>query len=297
MSIVPIAEIESFIGITEGIKEEAGQATDTLITSLHSAVEKFVKTFCRKDIEQTDYTKEIYYANSRKLINLKNYPVISVDRVAVGKRDVLQIRNTNEWTSSSVSVSSTGLRLMKDGAADETVLFATYTTLSDVITAVNLISGWEAQLLSGVSGTIPSSELVDRYAANTINNNWIYLEIPESAEMNIEVFPNEGQIIFGMGGSYGYDNYFDGYFRKNKSDYCGSNVIYVDYSAGYTAANMPEDIKLAVKIMFKSLYEKRDQSSFGMEGYTISRVKIAYEKGIFPKEAIDILNRYKKVRV
>lgn len=296
MSIVPLAEIKNFIGITETYTEEPSIATNVAIISLHDSVEKFVKTYCRKDIENTTYSKEIYYANGKNLINLKNYPIISLDRVAIGSRDALKIRNTNTWSTASVSVSSTGLRLVKDGTADETVLFATYATLGTVITAVNLLSGWEAQISSSINSSIVSTELVDRYAANAINNNWIDLEIPDEAESNIEVFPNEGQIIYSRGGC-GYDEYYGGYYRKNKSNSIGSNIIYVDYSAGYITANMPEDIKLAVKILFKALYDRRDQSGFGLSGYTISRIKIFYEKQTWPKEVTDTLDRYKKVRV
>ena len=35
----------------------------------------------------------------------------------------------------------------------------------------------------------------------------------------------------------------------------------------------------------------------GMVGYTVNKVKTFFEEQDFPKEALDILNRYKKMRV
>ncbi len=55
----------------------------------------------------------------------------------------------------------------------ETVLFETYTTIGDVITAINLISGWESESVLSEYDNIISTELVDRFAGNTIDNNYI----------------------------------------------------------------------------------------------------------------------------
>lgn len=277
MSIVSLSEIENFIGINESYTEEPGIATTTAIQSLLDSVDQFVKTCCKKDFEETSYSKEVYYTDRFGMICLKNYPIVYVDRVAVGENDGIKIRNTNTYSTASVSVLSTGLRLIKDGTANSTVLFATYQTLADVVTAVNLISGWEAQLVSSSNGTIKSTELVERFGASAINNNWVNLGIPAEAEYEIKVFKNEGII----------------YIKNYNSCY----PIYIDYTAGYTTATMPEDLKLGFKILFKELYDKRDQSGFGLSGYTISRIKLFYEKQDLPKEVTNILDRYRKVKV
>lgn len=54
---------------------------DDLISILINACSTAIENYCRRTFKQTIYTDEMYDGNNTKWLNLKNYPVISVDSV------------------------------------------------------------------------------------------------------------------------------------------------------------------------------------------------------------------------
>ena len=256
---------------------EAGDPT-AIVVEIKAAIEEYVqRSFCKRTFESTAYSLERYDGKGERVVNLDHFPIITLDRVAVGTRKPIKIRNTSTYSTASVSVSSTGLRLVKDGSADSTTLFATYTTMTSVVDRVNTLgSGWEAQLLHTDFTNFASTELIDRYAASVVNNNWVELEMPEEAEGNVEVYSDRGQIVRKIG------------FPK------GSRNVFVDYIAGYSSDDMPEDLKLGIKIAIAYFYQKREEESFGTKSSWTGKVKVEFEKGDLPREAIGLLGHYRR---
>jgi hypothetical protein len=267
--IVKYSEIRKYFSDIDDSDED-------ILGMIHQSVESFVKTYCRRDFDSTSYSKERYNGNGQNYLFLDNFPVTALDRIAVGILDVIKIKNTNSTSTASVSVKSTGLRLVKDGTADETVLFATYTTLSDVVTAINAISGWSAELLNSSYGAYKSTELVVVYGLNAIDNNWIYLSIPDEAEDEVKLNPETGEVLIRNVFTKGFQN------------------VFVDYTAGYTFSNMPEDLKLAVKMLVHYLWERKEEDSFGAKSFDVDRISTEFEKLDIPKEVRMILSKYKR---
>lgn len=271
MSIVSVDEIRDFL---DDITDE--KYYDEM-QPFHDSIEREVKNACRKDFEETTYSLSRYDGTGTNWLSLDNYPIITLDRVSIGTLDAIKIRNTAEATSASVSVTSTGIRLVKDGTADTTALFATYTTMTTLVDAINAIgNSWEAQLITSDYASITSSELFERFGANALDNNWVYLEMPEEPQDDIIVYKNRGQI------------YCHGGFPE------GNRNIIVDYSAGYDSDDMPEDIKLAIKILVKYFYQRQDEEVFGTADFTTGDISANFEKGVLPKEVLRIINRYKR---
>lgn len=258
----------------------------SIVSSIRTEVEKFVSTYCKRTFESTSYKLEEYSGRGRDVINLNQYPATIVDRVAIGTIDAVIIYNTATSTSASVSVDSTGLRLVLDGTADVTVIFASYTTLTTLVAAVNALgSGWVASLVTSSLGSYKSTELLPRSAANCINSNRVYLYMPDDAESDVQVDLNRGQLVFPFNAPPGFKN------------------IYVDYTAGYSSSTMPDDLKLAVMMIVSYLYEQAKQNSFGMDTWNVGTSgttgfrMIMDKKNDFPKEALNILGRYKRISV
>lgn len=258
----------------------------SIVSTILSETEKYISNYCRRTFESTAYSLEKYNGKGYSVINLKQYPVTIVDRVAVGTRDAIYIKNTSTSTTASVSVTSTLIRLVKDGVADETVTFAANTTITAIVTAINLLgSGWSATIADSSFASFKSTELVTRSAAGCIDSQVIYLQIPNESKGEIEVDLNRGQIMLNGSFPSGFQN------------------IFVDYTAGYSEADMPDDLKLAVKITIQYLYEKMKNTIFGVEFYNIGAsgatgLRTIFEKGvIMPKEAERILSEYKSWRV
>jgi len=253
----------------------AGDPT-AIVDVIHDSVEDFVKYYCRRIFDSTTYSKEKYDGTGYNILHLKNYPVTALTRVAIGTSDVIRITNTSKYTRASVSVTSTGIILSKDGSDDSTILFANYATISLVVAAINAIgSGWSAEVTSSTYNSFASSELITKFGLNCIQNNYVNLKIPyEGAEDYFDVDENYGIVI-----------------NNSRSFPKGKQNIFVDYTAGYST--MPDDLQLAVKILVKFWYQRWSEETFGTETFSLGDSSAKIEK-ILPSDVRLILNRYKK---
>jgi hypothetical protein len=276
VAIVSYSEMNEFLGIISGSSDE-----ETFVgKKIHEAVEKWVSIYCRRTFESTA-CKERYDGTGTQFLSLKHFPVTALTKLAIGTIDVMQVCNTNAYTSASVSVSSTGITVTKDDVSNSTVLFATYTTVATVATAITALSnGWSASSLSSVYNNYKSTELVDIMGLSCIDNNWIYLSVPDKPEDDFEVYSDRGQIYYPWKFPF------------------GSRNVFVNYVAGYSALTMPDDLKLAVKIICKYFYQKIKENTFNVSSFTISDVTMAFGTSRdVPIEARGILERYKRVNI
>lgn len=273
--IVSVGEIRDFFG-------DLDESLYDIISSIHLGVEQFVKTYCNRDFESTSYTLEEYSGTGGQFLFLNNFPITAVDRIAIGTIDVIKIKNTNSSSNASVSVTSTGLRLVYNNTANATILFASYTTLTLLVAAINALgSGWSAELLHSMYSSYKSTELIKKWGMNALDNNWVYLNIPDKALENFSVNENSGIISRALGFPSGFNN------------------IRVSYTSGYSSTNMPNDLKEAVKQFIQYIYNKRDEESFGLTQYRIgtNSVLSIFEEDPIPKEIKQVFSFYKKSKV
>lgn len=221
----------------------------------------------------------MYDGTGGKYLYLKNYPVTALIRLAIGRLNVIQVYNTAEYSTASVSITSTGIVVEKNGTSDSTVLFATYDTMTKVVAAIiALSSGWYAALSNSDYGSYASTELIVMFGKNCIDSNSVYCEMPNKAEDNFELDTNKGIVYNPFGFASGHNN------------------VMVSYTAGYSATTMPEDLKLAVKILVKYIYQRRSEETFGLANYRIEDMGAQFERDL-PKEALDIIWKYKRMKV
>jgi len=263
---------------------DADEETETkIISAIQSGAEKAIKNYCNRIFESASYAK-YYDGNGSQYLQLDEYPITALTRVATGRRSAIRIQNTSDNTSASVSVDSTGgLLLEKDGTTNSTgATFADNTTMSAMVTAINAIgSGWLAVIENSDYNSFKSTELIEMYGKSAIDSNWVYLDIPDQAIDDFEVFTAKGELYREMGWPE------------------GNNNIFVKYTAGYSIGGIavPDDLQLSVKIITKYFYQKRNEESFGAKEYGIGDIKVIYEDGDIPKEALAILNRYRRVLI
>lgn len=258
---------------------EAGDPTQ-IVSSIKDEVEEFVSGYCNRTFESTAYRLE-RYDGGNQIINLYNYPVTAVDRVATNTLNVVRINNSNAYSTATVSVNSDGLRLVLDGVVDTTITFAANTTMTAVVAAVNALgNGWSAQLASPTYGSFKSTELIPVYGLSAIDSNWVDLHKTDDPEDNFFVDIARGQIRKSDCWSFGFRN------------------VYVDYTAGYSTDNMPKDLQLAVKIIVQFIYNKKDDDSFGVSEYRAHNIWASFDKEeTIPKEAQRIIFRHKRRKV
>jgi len=282
--------------------------TTDLYANIRDSVEEWVRSFCNRTFGSTSYKERYDGTGSSKLV-LRQYPVVSVERLSLWSVPAIRIRCSGSTTHAVVSVTSTGLVLRKDGVSNTTVLFATYTTLAAVVTAVNAISGWEANIQDPAFSTYLSTELIERMGLFCKGTNWAYLEVPDDAEADFDVDSERGIIIlYRWGGGLssrfygvnvsGYHGIYSGTALDELTGAVfprGTRNVFVDYTAGY--AIVPKDLLLAIKIMCKTIIQKNDQDSFNLASYSVGDVSMSFKQNEFPETVVDILGRYKIMNI
>jgi len=247
------------------------------ITLIHPACEEYVSSYCNQSFESTNYKLERHSGLGNKIIKLKHYPVISVDRVAINTVDVIKVKNLNANIPSSISVNSTGIRLLYNGTANSTVLFATYTTISAVVAAINLINGWSAELTSSNFTSRKSTDLIPVFGINT-EDNQVYLYVVDEALDSLDVDIDTAQ-LYRVGG-----------WPE------GTRNIYVDYTAGYSSVDMPEGLKHAVKMLVQYSYKMtREENLIGIDEYFTGKFRTILSQTKLPRQVVNALDKYKRV--
>jgi len=243
-----------------------------IVQVIKDGVEAYIQNeYCKQTLESTNH-KDFIDGEGDQYILLDHYPIISLNRLSIGTEDAISIKNTNSGAHASVSVSSTAVSLYKDGTTN-TLSLSTYSTLTLLVDAINAISGWSAALLQSSFASYPSTVLLEKFGLQCINNNYVYLPMPDEGEDDFEVYSSEGKIYSPFGFPQGHRN------------------IYVDYTAGF--ATIPADLKLAVNILTKNLYQRRGEESFGLSSYSSGGISASFKDGL-PQEAKMILGKYKR---
>lgn len=250
-----------------------------ILESIRDGVEDWVEAHCHKTFESADYAK-YYDGNGEQYLQLDDYPITALTRVAIGRRSAIRVKNTYDYTNASISVSSTQLTFTKDSSSTGAVTFADNDTMGKVVTAINdLSNGWSAVIESSDYNSFASSELVEMFGKSAIEDNWVYLDMPNRAIDDFEVFPARGEIYRGMGWPEGNRN------------------IFVEDTAGHSPTTMPKNLQLAVKIITKAIYQKRGEEIFGVRQYKVGDVSITCEDSDVPREARAILSGFKRVLI
>ena len=232
-------------------------------------VDSFVKGYCDRDFESTSY-KEYQNGKNRQNLFLKQYPIISISRLSIGRINGLKVNNSASSTYATVSVTSTGVILNKDGTTTE-LLFSAYATLTLMAAAISGETNWTASVLNTIYNSYASTELIKVMGQQCLNTSYAYLDIPEEPEDEFEVYDEEGY-IFKWGG-----------FPR------GHRNIRIDYTAGYSSADMPDKLKMSCLILVKFLYQKREEEIFGRKQYSLGAVRATLEEGM-PSEVRLVLD-------
>ena len=244
-----------------------GDATD-IIDDIRGYVEAWATNYMRRDIESTSYTE--YHNGVAGDLFLDHFPIISIARITTGLTDILKINNSGTYTYATVSVDSTNVTLNKDGTETEIAL-ATYATMDTLATQISAQSGWTATVLDTTYSNHASNELVECFGINCLNTDYAYLKMRSDYIEDYSVDKSTGKIHYSFPSGY-------------------NNVI-VNYTAGFSST--PEDVKLALLLIIKYLYDLRQEEAFGLSSYKLDQITKQFNS--LPKQAVSILNSYKRV--
>src|SRR4051812_38072113 len=114
---------------------------DTALAALVTACSKAIRGYCRREFDSQAFD-ELYHGDGQPRLLLRQFPLISVSRVAFGPTAVLRVTNTSSSNQrATVAVTASGLALVRVASGttttDTSVTWAGNATLAAVVNAVN----------------------------------------------------------------------------------------------------------------------------------------------------------------
>jgi hypothetical protein len=136
---------------------------NTTLDALVTAVSRAVENYCWRTFAISSYD-EIYPGNQQRELVLRNYPTVSIERVAFAPTRVMQVTNTSASNQrATVKVTATGLELIRVASgvsSTSTINFADQPTLSALAAAVTALgNGWSASVPNAADNLRASADL------------------------------------------------------------------------------------------------------------------------------------------
>jgi hypothetical protein len=215
-------------------------AIDTMIRTASQAIERY----CRRSFAAQLYD-ELYCGTESERFLLRNFPILSIERISCNPTTVLTVSNTSSANQrATAKVTRDGLDLARVASGVTTLnslLFSTYTTLTLLKAAIDaLASGWSSAILSESFAELATADIR-----------------PIQGAMNARNQPAEIRIHLDEIGAYEMDE-VRGILSRNTSWLGGANFWRIIYTAGYET--IPEDVQEACAQWTATLFwqTKRD---------------------------------------
>jgi hypothetical protein len=232
-------------------------AENLLVDSLSAAVSDAIERHCKRAFAVQPYD-ELYDGNDQPLLHLRQFPVVSIERIAYDPAAVLTIQNTSASNQrASVKVTESGLTLTRvaSGVTTSSALdFASYVTLGALATALAALgNGWEATVASGYS-SYASADLRATQGAYNAKAAAAELCIHLQELSSFDVDEKRGVLTRGRGYEVA-----DGFHPQVSPVFFGGrNFWRVLYTAGF--ATVPEAVQEACAEWVAALFwqAKRD---------------------------------------
>lgn len=231
-----------------------------ILESIRDSVEDWVENHCHRKFEATLYVKERHDGDKQDVIYFDQNPVIAVnlDNLVWDASAGTVIRD--DGGSFITDGFTTGVKVLVQNSDSNSGLLTASTVATTGLTFID---------------TITADTDDDNVILSHFQNLWI--NDTEIEEDDYAVFSDH--IYYNPTFTEGYGN------------------VRLSYYAGYSSTSMPEDLKLAIKIIVKSIYQRRTEELFGTTEYWVGDIKVKCEDSSVPKEALDILDRYRRILI
>ena len=243
------------------INQSSFTANETsTISALITACTKAISKFCRRNFDTQTYD-ELYNGTGDRRLALRQFPVVSVARVAYGPIPVLRVSNTSPSNQrATVAVTSTGLSLTRvasgTSTTDTSVTWASYPTLTQAAVAVNALgNGWSAVVADGSYANRAASDLRAPQGALNAMNVQAPLLLHAQELTGFDLDTDRGWLVRGPASAEMLDAFDD---PLPPTWFGGINFWRVVYTAGF--ATVPEDVQEACAEWVAALFwqTKRD---------------------------------------
>jgi hypothetical protein len=257
-----------------------------LIERLIDRASSLIERYCNRKFVSRVYTKEVYDGNGHNKLLLEQYPITTLLRLGVGRRNIFSVQNTTATTSAFFGITPTQVVLQSDGGADLTATLSTYASVTLLVAAINGVAGWTCTLMDSDYGVLdPSIVLIPRPRLSCLDPDIAYAEMVDNfeSEYRIEEADDETRNI--------------GVIYRTSTFPVGKQNIFVWYTAGYTT--IPYALEMACIELVKYKYEM-SQRGAGLKSekmgnvYSYENFSLADLKNGLPLDLIAELDLFRK---
>jgi len=261
-------------------------SNDTLLNIYLTGMDALFNRRCDREFDSTAYVNELYDGTDSRWLYLRNYPIFVAPIVYSGRTSAINIRNTDTtatYAQALVDEDNSKLTLTLAGGSNpgaDDVAFGTYTTLATVVTQIGTLGkGWSSTIYDSSLNSelstqlLPMSVMCGSQRGVTASDET--LKIPDEV-ISIERFePTLAGLYRSSGFAPGFQNYA------------------VSYTAGYTAATMPNDLIEAVCEGAMALFERGEEGGFGTTSFSQGGLNTKYMDWM-PASTMKALEDYRR---
>lgn len=278
--------------------ELMGQSEAVDVNFYHASVEQEIINYIGWNPESTTYTNIAVDGSGGDTIWPGHKNITKLTKASLGIEAAINIKHGAASSNAYAAVNYTnniGASLgldVDDGTTESSVteLFSSSATLTALVAYINTQSGngWSAELFDSNFGIMKSTNLieVDNLYAGTEDGTdpgWSELKKPTRPVGDVKVERTEG-----------------GLFRPGGWP-SGDKNISLTYTAGWTTADMPGDLKQAVIQLMKFFFTRHQQDAEGIKSFSLRNLKIEYatandteSKSAIPISVLEVLDtRYR----
>lgn len=285
--IATLDELKIFLDMAE----TDDSMNDTLNQYLN-AVDTLFNEQCDREFGSTTYTNQEYNGTGGKRLWLRHIPVTAITQISDSREPGIRIKNTTSGAArATIDISTSAQTLTHTLVVGGTTTSASIDltdaasdTLAELVTVLSALgNGWEAEIWETTLEPLPSTELLEVMGVNVGvprgggDAEFEDFDIPGTPlGSDVRIEDREMGIIFSQRGFGG-----------------GVNKITVSYTAGYTAALMPNDLKLGVMAGAQALLNRGQEDGFGTNNFSTSVLRISYAKWL-PDYTLEMIAKYKR---
>jgi hypothetical protein len=294
--LVPDEEMFDFI------EEDDQNANIQMILPIRNAVESWIMHYCDRNFFKQSY-RERYDGDGTNVLVLRQYPITAIKRLSLWPAYVIRIANILHETIASVAcipnavTPTAGKVVLSKDDVDVELKFSDYATFGLLVAAINAVgNGWQAYLVSDTFYNYKCTELIERMGLYCLEGNWVYLQMPyQRGELDFDTDSERGIIhLFRYG--LAHDDDLGIPQRELIGFPRGTRNIFIDYTAGFDT--IPDDLKLAIKIIVKYILQKKEEESWGTSSQSVGEVSFSFDGTDIPWEARFIIDqKYRKVHI
>jgi hypothetical protein len=253
----------------------------------HRGVEEEVKSYIGWDPESTTYNNKLIDGTGGDTLWLPGKNITAIGLVSTSKQQAIKIKNTTANANSYARViyssnAASSLGLNRAGASETDIAFSTYTTLTDIVSQIDATgSGWSADIYDSDYDSFPSTVLLEE--DNVYCGTW------DGSDPGWSDLYMPGEPVTG----YTLERTEGGLYRSGEWPNADKSVI-ATFTAGWSTANMPADLKRAVATLVKYFYNRHQQATTGVKSYSLGHLRVEYDAGSegassIPIEVLDVL--------